>query len=77
MMVGPERQPFSMHKDVLCKKSPYFAIIFSKRWNREKPETELKDADPDAFEVMLIKSILIAFGKTWSKAAACPSVARM
>ncbi|KAK3642401.1 hypothetical protein LTR56_010754 [Elasticomyces elasticus] len=54
VLVGPEAKGFTVHKDLICRRSPFFEAAASARWTRGlNKNIELSDDDPEAFAAYL------------------------
>jgi hypothetical protein len=54
VLVGKHRKSFSVHKNIVCARSPFFAAACSERWIESKSKSiELPEDDPDVFDIYL------------------------
>lgn len=53
VLVGSEKTAYSIHKDLLMSKCPYFGAALKECWNKDKTEITLKHAQPQQFEVVI------------------------
>jgi hypothetical protein len=54
VLVGPEKKSFSIHKNIICNRSPFFQAACAERWQASTPKAlELPEDDADTFDVYL------------------------
>jgi len=70
LLVGSEKKPFMVHKDVLCGASPFFETACKPEWLGDKWVIELPADEPDAINAMIYVSEVPRFSKAefhWSR----------
>lgn len=54
MLVGPDKKPFTVHKDIICSKSPFFQHATSRNWTAGKTGIiQLSETEPEIFHTYL------------------------
>ncbi|KAK5957780.1 hypothetical protein OHC33_000969 [Knufia fluminis] len=67
VLVGSEKKAYTIHKDLLMSKCPYFGAALKECWNEDKTEITLKGAQPQQFEVVIDWLYEGRLPKYWSK----------
>ena len=55
VLVGPNKESFDVHKDIICLRSPFFEAACSERWSKsgQSSAIELPEDDPEVFNTYL------------------------
>ncbi|KAL1797231.1 hypothetical protein ACET3X_003837 [Alternaria dauci] len=48
--IGPQKQVFQVHKEILCKKSEYFRTAYNGRWKEAEEGVTLEDVEVGVFK---------------------------
>ena len=55
VLVGPNKESFDVHMDLICSKSPFFGAACAERWSKsgQSSAIELPEDDPEVFNTYL------------------------
>lgn len=53
ILVGPDRIAYHLHKDIVCRHSPYLSTALKESWNENATEVHLNDFAPEDFDLVV------------------------